>query len=280
MNLFFNNQFYPVSTPLFLAANRAYRFGEGIFETMLWLNGRICFGTDHLQRLQNGMQLLGIQPPPHFTLAAVEDVVARLVQKNGHQQAARIRLSVTCGNGMLNQFDEWGFEWLVESFEINILPTRFSQTGLTTRLFTGARKNTDALSAFKTASHLVYALAARHAVNLKLNDCIILNTGGMVCDSSIANLFMIKGNEIITPSLSGGCIAGVFRKNLILKAPELGYSVTERDISPAELETAGELFLTNVIRGICSVGQFEDKQYESAATAAFAQKILPRLYNP
>lgn len=278
MYLFFNSEFHPASTPLFTAGNRAYRYGEGLFETMLYNNGLICFLDDHVERLLNGIKTIGLKTPAYFDLQFIERTVDELVKKNGHEPAARIRLSITAGNGLLSSFDENGFNVLIESFSLETLPGKLNEQGLIVGLLPGATKNTDVFSCYKTASHLTYALAARYAVECNLDDCIVLNTGGAVCDTSIANIFMIKEKEIITPPLSSGCIDGVFRKNLLNRLYEKGYPAAQREIRPAELETADELFTTNVIQGIRWISRYNGKEYGNKLTAALAKDMLPALY--
>jgi branched-chain amino acid aminotransferase len=276
--LFLNSAFHPVSAPIFTAANRAYRYGEGLFETMLYLHGRICFGKAHFERLINGMNLLGILPPPGFDLPFIEHIITQLVEKNGHYPQARIRLSVTCGEGILNKFDNNGFNLLIESFDTPVPPGQFNEAGWTIGLFTAARKTTDEIARYKTASHLVYALAARFAIKNDLNDCVVLNTAGNICDTSIANIFIIAGNKIITPPVNSGCIAGIMRGCLLNSMREKAYPVEERAILPQELETADELFITNVIQGIRWMGRYENKIYKNTICKEIGTNLVQPLY--
>jgi branched-chain amino acid aminotransferase len=277
--LFFNNQFYPDSTPLFVADNRAYRYGEGFFETMLFSNGQLCFAKEHLERLSGGMAITGINPPTHFNQAYLEEIATELVKKNNLSPAARIRISVTAGNGMLHQANPDGFELLLESFALADLPATLNKEGWTTGLFTHAHKNNDALASYKTASHLVYALAARHAAANNWNDAIVLNNQGHVCDTSIANIFLVSGNDIITPPLNSGCIAGVMRRNIMQWLQKNGYPILEREMLPAELETADELFVTNAIQGIRWVKSFGNRNYQHQMVPEIAKKLLADCYH-
>lgn len=278
MYLFFNSAFHPVSTPLFTAGNRAYRYGEGLFETMVYLNGRICFLNDHFERLKKGMDAIGFKTPEYFTVPFIENPVAELVKINGHIPAARIRLSVTAGNGLLGSFSPDGFDLLIESFPLEQLPGTLNEHGWRTGLFNTVRKSADALSSFKTASHIVYAMSARFAANHKLNDCLVLNTNGEICDTSIASIFLVKNNEIVTPPLSSGCIDGVLRKKLVKKLQEEGYAIAERTVMPLELEQADELFVTNVVQGIRWIEQYNEKIYQKKLVRLIADDMLPALY--
>lgn len=274
MYLFFNGTYQPVSRPLFTAANRAYRYGEGLFETMLFRNGQLQFAKEHILRLQEGIALLGINPPAGFGQSLIETTVAELLEKNNHLPAARIRLSVTAGDGLLHQINPAGFEWLLESFPHPQLTGSAQNNGITLGLFPTVQKNTGALSGVKTASHLVYALAARYAQQHGLNDCVVLNTNGAVCDTSIANIFMLKQGILVTPPLNSGCIAGIMRKKLLEWCAQQQIPVQERPVLPEELLLADELFTTNVIKGICPVARYEGREYECSFVHAMAAQFM------
>ncbi len=273
MYLFFNGTYQPVAQPLFTAANRAYRYGEGLFETMLYHNGQVRFLNEHLQRLQQGMQLLGIQPPPGFNADLIACTAAELVHRNNHEAGARIRLSVTAGNGLLYDVDAAGFEWLLETFPHPVPAAGTTGKPIELGLFTAAQKNKDALSGVKTASHLVYALAARHAKTQGWNDAVVLNTDGHVCDTSIANIFLVKEGLLITPPLTSGCIAGIMRQKLLEWCTLHQVPFLERPVLPGELLLADELFTTNVIRGIGPVARYGGKTYGNKWTNELATRF-------
>lgn len=278
VHLFFNNRFYPASTPLFTAANRGYRYGEGLFETLVYANGQTCFLHDHTQRLLSGLTAIGITVPGYFTPAFIEQTIDELARKNGLQQA-RIRLSVTAGNGLLHSFEPRGFELLIESFPLENFPGKPGLPGWTLGLLPGAQKTVGILSPFKTASHLVYALAARHAVNNGWNDCLVLNTNGSVCDTSIANMFLIKNNEFFTPPLASGCIDGVLRKKLLQALKANGFAASEKELFPDDVAAGDELFITNVVQGIRSIRSYNEKEYDNRLTGKIAAGLLPAIYS-
>ena len=90
---------------------------------------------------------------------------------------------------------------------------------------------------------------------------LLLNDAGRVCDSSIANVFLLKNGTVSTVSLAEGCIAGVMRKNLMRLLAEKGIPVTEAAITVEELLNADEVFLTNSIFNLRWVQRIGDKKY-------------------
>jgi len=104
-------------------------------------------------------------------------------------------------------------------------------------------------------------MAALYAKEQFCNDALLLNNYGRICDSSIANVYMIKDNRIYTPSLQEGCIAGVMRKFLIEHLPLLGYTIEETQITEEMINTADEVFISNSIFNIRWVGHIGSYEF-------------------
>src|SRR5690606_7671777 len=113
-----------------------------------------------------------------------------------------------------------------------------------------AKKSCDRLANIKTNNFLPYALAALHAKKNEWNDALVLNSHDRVCESTVANVFWIKGNVVYTPPLSEGCIGGVTRGHLLGRLKEEGIGVQEEPATLEILLQADELFLTNTISGL------------------------------
>jgi branched-chain amino acid aminotransferase len=111
-------------------------------------------------------------------------------------------------------------------------------------------------------------MGALFAKKQKCNDTIILNQAQNICDTTIANIFLIKDDNIYTPPLSDGCVAGVMRSFVISELKKLNYSISEKTISKQELLDADEVFLTNSIYNIRWVSQIEQKTYSNNNTLA------------
>ena len=273
--VYHNGSFQPADQPVFLAANRGYRYGDGLFETMKISGGRILLEESHFDRLFSGMRTLQMESPAHWSPERIREQVLACCRRNGHEQLARVRLSVYRGNGGLYE-EEGATGYLIESWPLEKSMNQLNENGLVTDIFPDARKAIDAYAALKTASFLPYALAARFAREQRLNDCFILNTEGKLADSTIANIFMVKGDRVSTPSLEQGCVAGVMRKHLLDSMKRDGTDVQETEITIQDLLEADELFLTNAIRGMLWVSRFRKKTYlPNISTGLHARYIKP-----
>ena len=256
----FNGKIVADDEPILLASNRGYRYGDGLFETMKVLKGNIMLSGFHFERLFAGLALLKYEVPSLFTPSKLKEEVAELCQKNKLENLARVRLSVYRGNGGINDEDKT-LRYIIESWPLSQSVEQLNENGLILDVFPDARKSCDLFANLKSANFLPYSMAAIYAKEHKYNDCLILNTHGNIADSTIANLFIIKGDEMKTPALQEGCVNGVMRRYLLDKFSDAGLSVQEAVISIKELQTADEVFLTNAIYGIRWVKRFESYTY-------------------
>ena len=129
---------------------------------------------------------------------------------------ARIRLMIFRGNGGIFDPEDLNPNFIIESWPLTN-SSGLNENGLTVDIFPGAKKSCDSFSNIKSNNYLPYVMAGLFAKKNKLNDCILLNSFDRVCDSAIANVFIIKKNKIYTPPLTEGCVAGVMRRWMLEK---------------------------------------------------------------
>src|SRR5205814_4801230 len=101
----FNGKVLPEDEPVLTHTNHSYRYGDGLFETMKFINGRIILEDYHFERLETGMQLLHINKPALFNKENIREEIIHLCRKNNCEKLARLRLSVSRGNGGLYDSD-------------------------------------------------------------------------------------------------------------------------------------------------------------------------------
>lgn len=95
-----------------------------------------------------------------------------------------------------------------------------------------------------------------------------------MCEAISHNIFIVKQDAVITPSLQEGCLQGIMRSVVIQLCKDYKISITERSISYNELNDADEMFLTNVISGIRSVSTVNQKTLKNDLTKFIFQKLL------
>jgi branched-chain amino acid aminotransferase len=271
----FNGKMYKADSEIVSANNRGLRFGDGLFETIKTVNGGPAFLDEHFARLWKGMQVLQFTIPKHFTPDLLQQEIENLLQKNEHQNLARVRLTIFRGDGGLYDAADHKPNYLVQSWALPPETGSWNSNGMVLGIYEDVKKSCDILSNLKHNNFLPYALAALHAKNEKWNDAVLLNTRGRICDSTIANIFLIKDEVIYTPALSEGCIAGVMRRNIIQKLIAANYKLAEGELSIDKLLDADEVFLTNSIYNMRWVQSIEDKKYTNTKT----QKIFAAFFS-
>ena len=257
MQIIFDGKFEAAETPLVTSGNRGFRYGEGIFETIRVIRGRIRLSEYHFDRLFQGLALLGFEISGFFTRSYLAEKILELCLINQlPETSARVRLMVFRGDlaadGSLDPFPHF----IIESAPPPFLPGGTPKTGLRLDIYQDGRKSRDAFSNLKSNNYLLSSMAAHHARKYQLDDSLILNSADRICESSIANLFCIREQVIYTPPLSEGCVAGVMRRFLLDQKHRLPFPLLEKEISPAFIKSAEEIFLTNAIQGIRPVLQF------------------------
>ena len=186
--------------------------------------------------------------------------INNLIRKNHHQENARLRLMVFRGDGNILGDEVPVLNYIIESWPLTN-KIQLDDIGLDIDIFTDARKSCDQFSNLKSNNYLPSVMAGLFAKKNKLHDAIILNAFERVCESAVANVFIVKNRDIFTPPLSEGCVAGVIRRCFLERFSLKNYAIVEKKISVEDLLNADEIFLTNSMQPIKWVQNFRDKIY-------------------
>lgn len=247
--------------------NRSFRYGDGFFETMKIMNGNILLSSFHFNRFFSSLQLLSFDVPVLFTPEYFTEQVQNLVIKNKHSSLARVRLMVYRGNGGLYDPENHYPNFVIQSWPLEKTFDELNTSGLDIDIYTEARKVSDSFSMVKSNNYLAYAMAALWAKKNKLDDCLLLNPYDNICDSTIANIFIVQDNLIKTPALAEGCVNGVARTYLIECCKKDNIPVDVTAISAEDILHASEVFLTNAVAGIRWVRQLGERPFNQPLVA-------------
>jgi len=273
----YNGKIHPEGSPVIGADNRGLRYGDGLFETIKMIKGKLLFEDDHFARLWKGMKVLGFEIPKHLTVDFLQKEIISLTHKNGHENAARIRLNIVRGDGGLYDAKNHVPLYIIQSWPLVQGNGEWNSNGLVVGIYEEAKKSCDILSNLKHNNYLPYVLAALTAKKEKWNDAILLNTSGRICDTTIANIFIVKKGVVYTPSLQEGCVAGVMRRVIIQNMSKLAIELVEKEISISELLDADEVFLTNSIYNIRWVKGIGDSSFQNSFTHQFFLALQPTI---
>ncbi len=255
-----NGELVPADRPVITLDNRAFHYGDGVFESIRVVEGRGCFLDAHWARLVEGMKVLHIEPPGKLDVDRLQEYITMLVQESTMPNGrARLTVFRDSAGYYRPRSHAGGF-----TLELKPVPSPryiLNPHGLTVDIYPDMRKAVNLLAVHKTLNCQIYVMASLWCMERGLDDCLLQNDRGNIIESSSGNLFIVSNGVLYTPSLTDGCIGGVMRMQIINLALENGIKVYECSLNPQNLLAADELFFTNAARGVQWVGAYRTKRY-------------------
>ena len=246
-------------------SNRAFNYGDAVFETVKILNGKVVFWEDHYFRLMASMRMLRMKIPIEFTLEFLEQEIlktADVIKSSSTDFRARLSIYRKDGGFYTPKTNEIDYLIDVKDIEGKVSESYHVDLYKDFYLYSGH------LSTVKSNNKLVNTLAAIYAEENDLDNCILLNERKGVVEVTNANIFLVNDKIIKTPSLSEGCLKGVIRGKvieMITKNPE--YTIEESAMTPFEIQKADEVFITNSIIGIQGVTNYRKKEFKTTVSS-------------
>lgn len=228
-------------------------YGDGVFEGIRAYNGRVFMLDEHVDRLYKSAQAISLTIPMTKKEMAKAIVISCKANKvsNGY-----IRLIVTRGAGTLglNPYSCGTPQVIIIAGGIQLYPAKVYENGLSVVTVGTVRNPTEATNPrIKSLNYLNNILAKIEAINAGVMECIMLNAQGYVAEASGDNIFIVRGDTLITPPSWCGSLEGVTRAVVMKLAPEHGYQVKEDVLARYDLYNADEMFLTGTAAEIISV---------------------------
>lgn len=254
--------------------NRAFCYGDALFETMHANGAEIQFFNDHITRLRYGMQNLKMEIPSVIETGHIEKELIKLLHKNKLYQGVRIRLTVFRNEGGKYTPQNNTISYLAETEYIENDHYEINQKGLIIDIFKDIKKPVNTFANLKSANALLHVMAGLFAKEKNLSDCIILNENEYIVEAISSNIFIVKADRVSTPSLKDGPVAGIMRKQILKIADKYGLKVNyESSLKESDLLEADEVFLTNSILGIRWVLAYKDRRYFNTISRQFVDKL-------
>ncbi|MFD2936946.1 aminotransferase class IV [Spirosoma flavum] len=245
MFLVYNSDILPESDFRLSVNDRAFQYGDGLFETIRYETNRVWFWPDHFARLSAGLLALQLTPPNGFTAEAIYKTLLQLLAANGlTNQPARIKLQIWRQPGGLYTPATNTANVLITAQPGNPFSiTEKGQIGI----YDAFRLSPSPISTFKTLNALPYVLAGIYKEQHKLDDVILLDTKGNVAECLASTLFWYADEKLQTPSLQTGCINGIVRQQFLRIAPTLGITFCEGFYKPEVFSQIDAVFCANVM---------------------------------
>jgi 4-amino-4-deoxychorismate lyase len=242
-NAVYNGDVLPQNEGELSFTNRAFQYGDGLFETIRYEAGHLWFWSDHFDRLSRGMHALRMIAPTQFSVKRIYQTILQLLDLNGAgNQPIYVKLQVWRKPGGLYTPTQHEIDYLIttrpgQPFSI----TEKEKLGV----FEDFRLNFTPVSAYKTVNALPYVLAGMARLEQGVDDVILFDTDGNLSECLASNLFWYKNQILYTPSLQTGCIDGIIRKQILRLGAQTGLQICQGLYKPEVLNQAEAVFCTN-----------------------------------
>lgn len=274
-----NGTYLQADQPLFAVNNRAFCYGDALFETIRIANFNPQFLKEHLQRLFNGMSVLKMETNSLFSETFFENAILELAKKNGVTSDGRVRLTIYRNTGGLYAPEDNSVSYLIEVSAMETKGYMLNSKGYTVDLYTELKKSQSALSSIKSSNSAIYVMAGIYKKMNSLDECILVNDKGIITEAISSNIFAVKNGVLYTSTIADGCVNGVMRKKIIEIAQANRIAVYELSIMQNVLLGADELFLTNAINGIRWVVAYKQKRYFNNTSKKLLEKLNELILN-
>ncbi|MEM9280309.1 MAG: aminotransferase class IV [Verrucomicrobiota bacterium] len=231
--------------------------GDGVFETLGAYEGKVFAMSRHYRRLLKSAAGLGLDVPGRELL---ENACYRVVEGNRLGRRARVRITITGGEAPLGS--EKG-EAPPTTIVAAARAPKWADTGTVVSVpFT--RNEKGALVGMKTTSYGENVVALAYAKERGGDEAIFANTRGALCEGTGSNIFLVEGEEVLTPPLSSGCLGGITRELVLEICQQEGVLVREELIPMETLKNFDEAFLTSSTREVQGIGAIDGRSLPNA----------------
>jgi branched-chain amino acid aminotransferase len=246
------------------AFDRGFQLGDAVFETLRARGGRATELDQHLARLRASAVGLGIALPP-----SAEDTITRGIDEllkaedlAGADGDAAVRITVSrgsfLGRGLLvPDAGIAGATVVVQAWAVTSVAAELLERGLHVITSAVRRDPSSPLGALKTTSRADHVFARLEAHKTGADDALFLTIDGNVSEATTANVFVVNGERLATPSLDCGILAGTTRDWLLRWGRSVGLQAVETRLLPADLASADEAFLSSSVAGILPVTRYD-----------------------
>lgn len=243
--------------------NRAYLYGDGLFESMKVFNGKVFNLDNHIARILSGAKILKMRVPAYFSIGYFSTQIRDLIGHSGMRQGGKVRLSFDRTSGGTYLPDSNEVDYVIEFIPDDSSLFRINERGLEVDVYTEMKKPINKLSSVKSKNGLLFVMASIAAKEKELDDVLLLNDKGQIIEGTSSNLMIVSNGVLYTPGLDDGVLAGTMRMLIINLAIKHGIKVYECSLMPQNLLAADEVLLVNAISGIRWVGGYRTKRYRN-----------------
>jgi branched-chain amino acid aminotransferase len=273
--IYIDGEFYPKSEAKVSVYDHGLLYGDGVFEGIRAYGGVVFKLKEHIDRLYASAHTIMLEIP--VSKEKMTRIVLDTLKKNKLKEAY-IRLIVTRGVGDLGldptKCPKPSIIVIAEPTLV-LYSKEMKEKGITAMITWVKRDPVDATShEVKSLNYLNNVLAKIESNAAGVDEALYLDQAGFVCEGTAENVFIVKEGKVITPPTSTGALRGITRTAIMALAEKCGYPLEERNITPNELFTADEVFLTGTGAGITPVREVNKRVIGSGKLGPVTKRIM------
>lgn len=228
------------------ANDRGLLYGDGIFRTMLVVQGKPLYWTQHYNKLQHDCVALGIECPSIQTL---RDELAQLTFSIA-EGVAKIIITRGPGNRGYKPAINPPVSRILSMSPLPVYPNNYRELGIKVQVCNMRLGHQLRLAGIKHLNRLENVLAAAEWNDPGIAEGLMLDEDDFVIEGTRSNLFLVRNGMLITPDLSRCGVAGLQRDRVMELAAKHGLACTIADVTMADLLEADEIFIVNSVIGL------------------------------
>jgi branched-chain amino acid aminotransferase len=275
LDIYIDGRFYSKSQAKISVYDHGLLYGDGVFEGIRAYDNVVFKLREHVNRLYKSAHSIMLQIP--ITQEQMIKAVLNTLRKNNLRESY-IRLVVTRGVGDLGLDPRKcpkATIIIIAQPMIALHSKEQKEKGITAMVTWVKRDPVDATShEVKSLNYLNSVLAKIDSNAAGVDEAICLDKTGFVCEGVAENVFIARNGEVITPPTSTGALPGITRSAVMKLAEKLGYAVVERNVTPNELFTADEVFLTGTAAEITPVREVNRRAIGDGKLGPITKKLL------
>ena len=249
-------------------------YGDGVFEGIRIYGGNIFQCQAHIDRLNASAEAIQLKMAysPDELIAAMKETIRANNISDGY-----IRLVVTRGVGSLgiNPFSCPKSSTFIIADTIALYTPEMYDEGLAVIIAKTVRCSAKMLDpSIKSLNYLNNIQAKIEGINAGVQEVVMLNQDGNVAECSGDNLFIVENSRVITPPLDAGILAGITRQVVLYLAKQASIEAVEENITPSQLLSADECFLTGTAAEVIAVTKIDTTTIGSGQAGPVTTQLL------
>jgi len=246
--IYHNSRIIPLSEARLSPGQMGLLMGWGVFTTLRIYNGEPFAFDRHWRRMARDAERLGIAFD--YSQENVREAIVKLAAANQRPEgAARLSFIKNHGGLWADSPASPATDLLIFTRELSLWPAAHRLLLVPDAIFSHGK-----LAGAKMLSWVQNAGTLERVHAQGYDDALLLNEQGHLAECTSANVFLVRGRDILTPPLSSGCLPGITRNVLLEVIPAAGFQLLEQDLVPGDLDSAEEAFISSTTREVAGVG--------------------------